>query len=118
MLTDKLRHRVTIQQPVITQDFQSGETLKTWENVWLDSSTELADVPAQVLTGPGRELNTASAKRAEDTVRINLRWFPGFNVGWRVLWDGHTYDITSIEYDSTARREIWLRGIGGLTDGG
>ena len=118
MLTHRLRHRVTIQQPVITQDFQTGENVKAWGNVWLDSSTEMVDVPAEILTGPGRELNAASTKRSEDTVRITLRWFPGFSVGWRVLWGGHIYDITSVEYDATARRELRLRGTGGMTDGG
>ena len=118
MLTDRLRHRVTIQQRIITQDFQTGETVTTWENVWLDSETELVDVPAQILTGPGREIMGAGSKQAEDTVRINLRWFPGFNVGWRVLWDGHVYDVTSVEYDSTTRKEMRLRATGGLSEGG
>ena len=117
MLTENLRHHVTIQRPVIGQDPVTGEQIVTWENVWLDSSTELVDVPAQVLTGPGREIMGAGSKQAEDTVRINLRWFPGFEVGWRVLWDGHVYDISSVEYDLTGRRELRLRGTGGLSDG-
>lgn len=117
MLTPNLRHRVAIQRQVTDQDPETGEVVTTWENVWLDSSTELVDVPAQVLTGPGREIKGAASKQAEDTVRINLRWFPGFQTGWRVLWDGHIYDINSVEFDSSARQEIRLRGTGGLTDG-
>lgn len=118
MLTNQLRHRVTIQEPVVVQDFGTGEIVKTWENVWLDPETELVDVPAQVLTGPGREITGAGSKQSEDTVRINLRWFPGFNPSWRVLWDGNIYNITSVEYDSTARKEMRLRGIGGPDGGG
>lgn len=117
MLTPNLRHSVTIQKLTSYQDPQTGESVTEWANVWLDSETELVDVPAQVLTGPGRELRGAASKQAEDTVRINLRWFPGFQAGWRVLWDGHIYDINSVEFDSSARQEIRLRGTGGLTDG-
>ena len=117
MLTQNLRHRVTFQRPSVTQDFETGEHLRSWETAWLDSSTELVDVPAQVLTGPGREIMGAGSKQSEDTVRIILRWFPGLDLTWRVLWEGYVYNITSIEYDSTARKEIRLRGVTGLSEG-
>lgn len=69
-------------------------------------------VPAEVLTGPGREFVASSAKQAEATARINLRWFPVDRLElcrWRVLWDGRIYNIVSAETDLTARREWRLR---------
>jgi SPP1 family predicted phage head-tail adaptor len=89
----------------------------TWATVWLDSNTELDSVPAEVLTGPGREFIQSSAKQAETTARINFRWFPGLLPTMRILWDGKVYDITSIETDATARREYRLRCKDGLSDG-
>lgn len=111
------RHRVAIQAKVETQDSETGDVSHTWENLWLDSETELAAVPAQVLTGPGREFNAADAKQAETTARVNFRWFPGLDETMRIVWEGKLYDILSIELDETARREYRLRCRDGVTDG-
>lgn len=71
--------------------------------------TTLDSVPAEVMTGPGREMHAAGTKLAETAARINMRWFPGLSPAMRILWDGHTFDILSIETDLTARREYRLR---------
>lgn len=113
----RLRHRITFQQKVSDQDSETGLITYTWENVWLDSETELENVPAEVLTGPGRELIAAGSKYAETSARINLRWFEGLKSTWRILWDGRVFDIISIETDATARREYRLNVKDGLTDG-
>lgn len=115
-LGPRLRHRITFQEQVETRDSE-GAVVIDWEIVWLDSETELADVPAEVLTGPGREFNAGGQVNAETTARINLRWFNGLDPAWRILWDGHTYNIGSIETDATARREYRLRCTGGVNDG-
>lgn len=123
-------HRVTIQRPVTEQD-SDGFKSTNWETVTLDDAdeTELYGYPAQVLTGPGRERHAAGTKLAETTARINLRWFPGLNESWRILWPhdgtfdsdgvfgGKVYDIISMETDLTARREYRLRCKDGLSDG-
>lgn len=118
MQAQRYRHRIEFQRKVETQNPQTGAISYTWQTVWLDSDTPLNAVPAEVLTGPGRELYAADAKQAETTARINLRWFPGLLPTWRVLWDGKVYDITSIETDATARREYRLRCKDGVNDGG
>lgn len=115
-LGPRMRHRITFQEQVETRDSEGAISI-TWQNVWLDSETELAGVPAEVLTGPGREFNAAGQVQAETTARINLRWFPGLDPEWRILWDGHVYNIGSIETDATARREYRLRCTGGVNDG-
>ena len=117
MLTQRLRHRVAIQEQVTAQDPVTGEETHTWQNVFLDSDTELDEVPAEVLTGPGREFRESGTTQAETSARINLRWFPGLLPTWRILWDGRVYNIQSIETDVTGRKEWRLRCIDGLTDG-
>jgi SPP1 family predicted phage head-tail adaptor len=113
----RYRHRVEIQERVEVQDSDTLEITFTWETVALDSDTELDAVPAEVLTGPGRELNAADSKQAEVDARIFMGWFPGLTQAMRVLWDGKTFDIVSIETDATARREYRLRCKAGVNSG-
>lgn len=117
MEAQRYRHRIEFQEQVESQDSETGAITRTWETVELDSDTELDSVPAEVLTGPGREFNAADAKQAETSARINLRWFPGLSQSWRVVWEGQNFDILSVETDLTARREYRLRVKQGVTDG-
>lgn len=117
MLAYRMRHRIEFQRQVHTQDPETGEVITTWETVLFSGRP---DVPAEVLTGPGRELIAADAKQAETTARINCRWFPVDRLelyAWRILWEGRIYNIASAETDATARREWRLRCSDGLTDG-
>lgn len=113
----KYRHRIHIQERIDVPDSETGAVEWTWSTVYLDSDTPLDSVPAEVLTGPGRELHAAGTKLAETTARISFRWFPGLLATMRILWDGKVYDIISIETDATARREYRLRVKDGLSDG-
>ena len=117
MLAYRLRHRVAIQERVTTQNSNTGAVTVAWDNVWLDSNTELSSVPAEVLTGPGREFNQSGSEQAEITARINLRWFPGLTQKMRILWEGNIFNIQSIETDATARREYRLKCTAGVNDG-
>lgn len=117
MLANRLRHRVHIQEQVETQDSTTGNITLSWQTVYLDSDTPLDNVPAEVLTGAGREFNASGAIQAEVAARINLRWFPGLIQSMRILWDGRIYNIGSIETDKTARREYRLRVTGGVNAG-
>lgn len=113
----RYRHRIEFQQKVEEQDSDTGAISYVWETAELDSDTPLDSVPAEVLTGPGREFNAADAKQAETSARINCRWFGDVDPAWRVLWDGRTYEILSVEFDATGRRETRLRVREGVTDG-
>lgn len=117
MLRHAYHHRITIQEQVHDQGSDTGDITSMWVTVELDSETELADIPAEVLTGPGREPTAGDAKWSETSARVNCPWFPGLRQDMRVLWDGRTFDILSIETDASARREYRLRLKGGLTDG-
>lgn len=112
-------HRVHLQEKVETQDPVTGSITHAWTTFYIDGNSDKpADsVPAEVLTGPGKEQIAADAKQAQTTARINLPWFAGLLPTMRILWDGRVYDITSIEIDRTARMQYRLTCTDGLTDG-
>lgn len=117
MESQRYRHRVEVQEKTETQDSETGAIEYTWDTVMLDSDTPLDSVPAEVLTGPGREFNAADAKQAETSARIQMRWFPGLLPTMRIVWESQNFDILSIEVDATARREYRLRVKQGPNDG-
>ncbi|MEW6462938.1 MAG: head-tail adaptor protein [Pseudomonadota bacterium] len=117
MLTNRLRHRITFQAQEQQQDSETGAVNLVWVNVTLADGTLLVDVPAEVLTGAGREFSGAATTQGETTARVNLRWFPGLELTWRLLWQGQPYNISSAETDATARKEWRLRCENGVTDG-
>lgn len=117
MLASRLRHRIEFQELVEDQDSETGAMVQSWQTAYLDSDTPLDSVPAEVMTGPGREFRNSGTTQAESTARINLRWFPGLLETWRILWDGRFYNIQSIETDVTGRREWRLRCVDGVSDG-
>lgn len=117
MLAHRLRHRVEVQEQIETQDQNTGVISKSWSTVYLDSNTPLDNVPAEVLTGPGRESQAAASIQAEIVARINMRWFPGLTQKMRILWEGNVFNIGSIEMDATARREYRLKCTAGVNDG-
>lgn len=100
----RYRHRIRIEERVEEKN-TFGETEFTWEVLALDSHTDLEEVPAEVLTGAGRERVAAGQERGEGFARINFRWFEGLKYSHRIIWNGVVYDIRSIETDVTARRE-------------
>ena len=116
MLAYRLRHRVTIQERVETQDEDTGAIEVVWQDATL-GGVEMLDVPAEVLTGAGREFNNSASIQGEIAARINMRWFPGLTQKMRILWDGNTYNISSIETDLTARREYRLKCTAGVNEG-
>ena len=110
MLAYRLRHRVTVQELVEVQNTTTGAITREWEDF-------LADVPAEVLTGAGKEFVSSGATQGEITARINMRWFPGLTQKMRILWDTKEYNILSIETDMTGRQEYRLKCSSGVTDG-
>jgi head-tail adaptor len=115
-LSNRLRHRVDVEERVEVRDDETGALEHTWRPAVLGGVT-MTGVPAEVLTGPGREMAAAGTKLAEASARIQLRWFPGLRPDMRIVWEGEPHDILSIETDRTARREYRLRVRSGVTDG-
>ena len=110
MLAYRLRHRVTVQELVEVQDTTTGAVTREWEDF-------IAVVPAEVLTGAGKEFVSSGATQGEITARINMRWFPGLTQKMRIVWDTNQYNILSIETDMTGRQEYRLKCSSGVTDG-
>jgi SPP1 family predicted phage head-tail adaptor len=93
-----------------------GQVVVTWVDAF-PAITAMGGIAAQVLTGPGREFRAAGGEQAETAARINLRYIPGIEQSMRVLWDGLIYNIRSIEFDATGRREVRLICDEGVNDG-
>ena len=110
MLAYRLRHRVTVQELVEVQDTTTGAVTREWEDF-------LTDIPAEVLTGPGKEFVQSGATQGEVTARINMRWFSGLTQKMRIVWDTSIFNIVSIETDMTGRQEYRLKCSSGVTDG-
>lgn len=125
-LAPRLRHRITFQEQTSERD-SAGVLQVAWSTVELDSDTDLADVPAEVLTGPGREAVMSGQMNADIAARITCRWFPGLKQSWRILWDGEfdsdgiysgqVFNIHAIDTDMTGRREWRIKATAGLNDG-
>lgn len=113
-----LIHRITFQEQ-ITEIDTDGFPSTTWQNVWLDSDTELENVPAEVLTGPGREFEQSGQTQADVVARIRCPWFPGgIQASWRILWDGFVFNIGGIpDMDASGRREYRIKCKAGVNAG-
>lgn len=112
-LSARLRQRITLQSQEQSQDSETGDVVITWVD-------EYTNVPAEVLTGAGREFRDANTTQSETTARITIRWFDVDRIAmyaWRILWDGRVYNIYSVETDITARREWRIRCTDGVNDG-
>ena len=77
------------------------------------------DVPAEVLTGPGREFLQSGQMQSDVAARIRVPWFPGgIDASWRVLWDGRVFDIKGDpDLDASGRREYRIKCKAGVNDG-
>ncbi|ATW62305.1 hypothetical protein Psp6_00052 [Pseudomonas phage Psp6] len=107
----KYRHRVTFEKPVTERDRVDGGVIINWVQTF-------ANVPAEVLTGPGKDANAANAEEGVEVARVNVRWFPGLLSSWRMLWDGRVWELTGPpETDATARREYRIQVSTGSHDG-
>jgi head-tail adaptor len=106
MQSHRLRHRIAFQTADEVQDSE-GEIVKTYNTLSVDG-VDYDSVPAEVLTGQGRNKVASGAEQNEYDCRINVRWF---NITFpdllecRIAWEGRFYEIVSAEMDITARRE-------------
>lgn len=107
----RLRHRIAIDRKDVSQDPATGAITESWARLH-------DDVPADFLSGPGREYLAADAIRAEVDGRFRIRYLPGLDATMRVLWDGQIWSIVAPPIlDKTARREMTLMVKAGANDG-
>jgi len=118
-LAPRLRHRITFERQVHGRDSEGIETVD-WDPVMLTAegyAGELSDVPAEVLTGPGREFMASGQVQSEVAARITTRWFPGLDASWRIVWGDLVYNIGTWDTDVTGRREYRIRCTAGVNEG-
>lgn len=97
MNSQNFDRRITLQRPAHTQD-DSGGRVPGWETV--------CPVWARRLGAKGREFNAAGADLALVEEGFQIRYAPtwdGIDATWRVLYNGKTYDLLSV--DEVGRRE-------------
>jgi len=87
MKAGKLRHRITIQQPVEVRDSYGGVTV-TWGT--------FATVNASVEPLRGQELWAAAAQQARVNTRIRIRYLASVSPKMRVLFGTRIYLIDAV----------------------
>ena len=87
MTPGQLRHRVTLQSPVATQD-DTGQPSTSW----LDTSTVWADVRHQ----SGLSVIKAGADVSIMRVSVRIRYKAGLNAGIRVVHGSKTYAVNAV----------------------
>lgn len=99
MRSGELRHRVTIQHKVATQNAYGEEIIdwQTWKTAW-----------AAVEPLTGREFMDAERAGAEVTHRIRIRQRDGLLPSMRVSWDSRLFDIESVLNLEERDREMQL----------
>lgn len=85
MRSGKLRHRVTLQRFVKTQDPTTGLIRTEWADV--------ATVWASVEPLSGRDFIAARAQQSEISARVVIRYREGIDSTMRVLHRGRIYSI-------------------------
>lgn len=111
MNAGKLRHRITVDEPMTTIE-PNGEEIVTFETV----DTVWGSI--EPLTG--RELLQENAIMGAMDTRFRLRWSPkidAINAKWRLTHRGVLYNIKSIAHLQIGRREVEIMAQSGLNAG-
>jgi SPP1 family predicted phage head-tail adaptor len=95
----RLRHLITIEAPVSTQNAY-GEPVVTW--------SDFASVYASREDLTGRELFAAQQVKAELTTRFTIRYLAGLSETMRIVLDGVYYDIQSVADTEGRKRTLTI----------
>lgn len=87
----RLRHRVTIERPVETQDPTSGAVAPTW--------TKYDDRWAEYVASSVREFIAAASNQSEVKGRFVLRADEGITAQMRILHRGKIYQVLGVMPD-------------------
>lgn len=105
-----LRHRVTIQERLNTQDPQTGENTYSWEDV--------ATVWAKVEPLSAREFIQSQTTQSQVVARITVRYIQGLSADMRILHNGTVYNIGGVLPDNESGLEyITIPVSQGVNDG-
>lgn len=96
MRAGQLRHQITIQRPVETQD-AAGGVVTSWVDV--------ASPRAEVVGLAGREYFAAQGVHSEITTKIRIRYRAGLSATMRALHGATVYEIAAPPLDPTGKRD-------------
>jgi head-tail adaptor len=91
-----LRHRITLKQPV---DPLAQNTFGEEVEVYRTAATVWANVEATA----GDESVTSQVAAAMQYYKVTLRYFEGLAPTWRVVWSGHTLEVSAVLTDGMKR---------------
>lgn len=100
--TTELNRKIEFLTFTLGQDPDDGSPIESWDT--------FAYAFAKVEPLVGREFWAAQAVQAEKTVKFTLRWRGDLTPAMRIVFDGKTYKITSIQNIRSANRELLIYG--------
>ena len=109
MNAGSLRHRISIDELVTTQDSETGATEETW--------VEVCQVWAAINPISGREFIASAAMQDQVNTRITIRWRTGILPEMRARHTDTIYNIRAVLPDPTLRRHITLMCESGVNNG-
>lgn len=110
MQAGKLRHRVSLQKPVKTQNPSTGAVVNSWE--------EIAKPWAEVAPLSAREFVAAQATQSEVTTRITIRFRSDVTSKHRIVYAGKIFNIEGVLADDKSGRDyLTLPCSEGVNDG-
>lgn len=92
-----LRHRVTLQKPVYSQDPKTGDAVPAWQDV--------AKLWANVAPLSAREFEAANADQSKVEARITIRYRADVDNTHRFVFRGMTYNIEGVLPDNQSGLE-------------
>ena len=99
MKAGDLRHRITLQSPVLAQNPTTGTITESWESA--------GEVYANIAPLSAREFIAAQAVQSKVSTRITIRYRAGVTAAMRVVYGDRTYRIEGVLPDVKSGRE-WL----------
>lgn len=94
----RLRHRITIQRPISSQDLETGQVTTNW--IAVAKNVAAAVEPVSV-----REFVAAQAMQSQVTARIVIRYRPGLTAQMRILHGAKIYNPAGFLSDTDSGLE-------------
>lgn len=110
MQAGKLRHRVSLQEPVKTQNPSTGAVVNSWQ--------EVTKLWAEVAPLSAREFVGAQATQSQVTTRITIRFRSDVTAKHRIVYGGKMFNIEGVLADDKSGRDyLTLPCSEGVNDG-
>lgn len=100
MRAGKLRHRISIERAIETQDSSYNEAVIQW--------VLFAEVSASIIPLSGRELIRAKQVELETDTEITIRYLDGLSPKMRIMYRDRVFEILNIINTEERNREIHL----------